>query len=177
MRSEVAQVKAQPFVNPKLSFYDNYLRISKFCDSVFQGGGTNISAIPEGLKKACDANPQVLDALKAYPVWTIISDGEWNNLYSPEASMNDFMRKCEQYFGFRPFIVAMDIVPEDSWWPKSLKADRFSGIDNMIYIPSNPAQIEQFLTNFKDMDVFDVYTPLQSIYRSNRYSLVKENVL
>ena len=92
--------------------------------------------------------------------------------------MNDFMRKCEQYFGFRPFIVAMDIIPKNSWYsPQKLKADRFSGIDNMIYIPSNPAQIEQFLTNFKDMDVFDVYTPLQSIYRSNRYSLVRENVL
>lgn len=88
------------------------------------------------------------------------------------------MRKCEQYFGFRPFIVAMDIVSKTSWYsPQDLKADRFSGIDNMIYIPSNPAQIEQFLTNFKDMDVFDVYTPLQSIYRSNRYSLVRENVL
>ena len=92
--------------------------------------------------------------------------------------MNDFMRKCEQYFGFRPFIVAMDIVPTSGYYShQNLKADRFSGIDNMIYIPSNPAQIEQFLTNFKDMDVFDVYTPLQSIYRSNRYSLVRENVL
>lgn len=178
LRTEVAQTKAQPFVNPELSFYDNYLRISKFCDSVFQGGGTYISKIPEDLKKTCDAHPQVLDALKAYPVWTIISDGEWNNLYSPEASMNDFMRKCEQYFGFRPFIVAMDIVPTSGYYShQNLKADRFSGIDNMIYIPSNPAQIEQFLTNFKDMDVFDVYTPLQSIYRSNRYSLVRENVL
>ena len=47
----------------------------------------------------------------------------------------------------------------------------------MIYIPSNPAQIEQFLTNFKDMEVFDVYTPLQSIYRSNRYDLIRKEVL
>ena len=47
----------------------------------------------------------------------------------------------------------------------------------MIYIPANPAQIEQFLTNFKDIDIFDVYTPLQSLYRSNRYDLVKANTL
>lgn len=88
------------------------------------------------------------------------------------------MRKCENYFGFRPFIVAIDIA--NGWYgPDRLTrgADRFSGIDNMIYIPSNPAQIEQFLTNFKDMDVFDVYTPLQSLYRSNRYDLVRNNVL
>ena len=59
----------------------------------------------------------------------------------------------------------------------NLKADRFSGIDNMIYIPANPAQIEMFLTNFKDLDTADVYVPLQSIYRSNRYELVRKFTL
>lgn len=101
--------------------------------------------------------------------------GEWNNLRSPEASLNDFMRKCETYFGFRPFIVAIDIA--ERWDFNTARAEQFSGIDNFIYIPSNPAQIEQFLTNFKDMDIFDVYTPLQSLYRSNRYDLVREKVL
>ena len=90
--------------------------------------------------------------------------------------MNDFFRKCENYFGFRPFVVAMDIY-NPRWGTANLKADRFSGIDNMIYIPSNPAMIEMFLTNFKDMEIFDVYTPLQSLYRSNRYELVRENTL
>ena len=104
--------------------------------------------------------------------------GEWNNLHSPEASINEFFRLCENYFGFRPYIVAMDIIGHNSWYsPSNLKADRFSGIDNFMYIPSNPAMIEQFLTNFKDMDVFDAYTPLLSIYRSNRYQLVRENTL
>lgn len=178
IRTQVAQTKKSPFVDPTKSFYKNYQNISTFCRSVFQGGGTNISAIPEGLKLECDKEPAVLDALKAYPVWTIISDGEWNNLRSPEASINDFFRKCENWFGFKPFIVAIDI--SNGWsTPESLarSADRFSGIDNLMYIPSNPAMIEQFLTNFKDMDVFDVYTPLQSIYRSNRYELVRKNTL
>lgn len=104
--------------------------------------------------------------------------GEWNNLYSPEASINDFFRRCEKYFGYRPYIVAMDIIdPNNRYLSNNLKADRFSGIDNMIYIPANPAMIEQFLTNFKDMDVFDVFTPLLSIYRSNRYELVRNNTL
>lgn len=178
MRGTVAKTQPKPFVDPHRSFIDNFMNINDFCTAVFRGGGTNISSIPEGLNTHCKMNPQVLDALKAYPVWTIISDGEWNNLRSPEASINDFMRKCEIYFGFRPFIVAIDIA-NDWYGPDRLTrgADRFSGIDNMIYIPSNPAQIEQFLTNFKDMDVFDVYTPLQSLYRSNRYDLVRNNVL
>ena len=175
MRSQVAKVKNQPFVDPHKSFYENYVRIKSFCNAVFQGGGTNISAIPEGLNSCCKAHPEVLDALKSYPVWTIISDGEWNNLRSPEASINDFMRKCENYFGFRPFIVAIDVAGR--YGMGNVKAEQFSGIDNFMYIPSNPAQIEQFLTNFKDMDVFDAYTPLQSISRSNRYDVVRDNVL
>lgn len=170
------KVKATPFVDPTKSFYDNYKEIASFCKSVFRSGGTNISAIPEGLKAVCDRNPEILDALKSYPVWTIISDGEWNNMRSPEASINDFMIKCENYFGFKPYIVAIDIA-NSSYYREYFKAERFSGIDNLMYIPSNPAQIEQFLTNFKDMDVFDVYTPLQSVYRSNRYDLVRANTL
>lgn len=179
LRRNVAKVSPKPFVDPHKSFYDNFMEINAFCTAKFRGGGTNISSIPEGLHTQCERNPQILDALKAYPVWTIVSDGEWNNLYSPEASINDFMRKCEKYFGFKPFIIAIDIA-EGSWTTSERlqrTADRFSGIDNMIYIPSNPAMIEQFLTNFKDMDVFDVYTPLQSMYRSNRYDLVRNNVL
>ena len=114
------------------------------------------------MHRACQQNPAILDALKSYPVWTIISDGEWNNMYSPEASMNDFMRKCENYFGFRPFIVAMDI-PNRYYSEDRMKADRFSGIDNMIYIPANPAQIEMFLTNFKDW-IQQMYIYLFSLF-------------
>lgn len=179
LRREVAKVSPKPFVDPHKSFFDNFMEINAFCTAKFSGGGTNISSIPEGLHTQCEMHPQILDALKAYPVWTIVSDGEWNNLYSPEASINDFMRRCEKYFGFKPFIIAIDIADGNWSTPERLQrnADRFSGIDNMIYIPSNPAMIEQFLTNFKDMDVFDVYTPLQSMYRSNRYDLVRNNVL
>lgn len=87
--------------------------------------------------------------------------------------MNDFMRKCEDYFGYRPFIIAIDANVDPKW----ASADRFSGIDNMMYIPAAPEIIEQVLINFKDMDRFDVYTPLQSVYRSNRYELVRKFVL
>ena len=174
-RNDGVRISPKPFYNPNKSFYDNYKDIASFCRSVFANGCTNISAIPEGLKNVCDRNPEILDALKSYPVWTIISDGEWNNLSSPEASMNDFMRKCEIYFGFKPFVVAIDAKKGWGWSDRNV--DRFSGIDNMIYIPANIAQIEQFLTNFKDMDIFDIYTPLQSMYRSNRYELVRNAVL
>ena len=138
------------------------------------GYETNIGCIPDGLNRYCKLHPEVLDALKNYPIWTIMSDGMFNSMWSPEASMNDFFRKCENYFGFKPYVILMDVTGAVG---KGAGAERFSGIDNMMYIPSNPAMIEQFLTNFKDMDVFDIYTPLLSMYRSNRYELVRANTL
>lgn len=175
IRSDIVKVKNTPFVDPNKSFYDNYKSIQSFCNAVFQSGCTYINRIPEELHEECKKNPQILDALKNYPVWTIISDGEWNSLWSPEASMNDFMMKCQRYFGFKPYIVAIDV--DGGWGFRSASINRFEGIENMIYIPANVAQIEQFLTNFKDMDIMDVYTPLQSLFRSNRYDIVRENVL
>ena len=77
--------------------------------------------------------------------------------------------------GFKPYIVAID--GNGGWGFRSASINRFEGIENMIYIPANIAQIEQFLSNFKDMDIMDVYTPLQSLFRSNRYDIVRENVL
>lgn len=175
MRTRVAKTINKSLIDPTKSFLENYSNVASFLKSKFRGGCTNISSIPEGLRNACNSNPEILDSLKNYPVWTIISDGEWNNLYSPEASINDFMRKCEQWFGFKPFIVAIDAV--EGWGWNSNNKSRFSGIDNFMYIPANPAQIEQFLTNFKDMDIFDIFTPLQSLHRSNRYELVRANTL
>ena len=172
MRRAATKSVHKPFVDPTKSFMENYKNIKSFCQATFGGGWTNISALIISIKEALVGMPQLVDALRSYPVWTIISDGEWNNLPSPEASVNDLLRQCEQVLGFRPYIVAIDVTRNDR-----VNAERFSGIDNLMYIPSNPAQIEQLLTNFKDMDVFDVYTPLQSIYRSNRYELVRENTL
>lgn len=176
MRSSVKNIVKKPFVDPHKSFYENYQNISSFCRGVFQGGGTRINSIPKGFAEQANNNPVLLDELMQYPVWTIVSDGEWNNMYSPEASMNEFFRDCENLLGFRPFIIAIDIQ-NPNWAHQTFKADRFTGIDNMIYIPSNPAQIEQILTNFKDIEIFDVYTPLLSLYRSNRYDLVRANVI
>lgn len=176
MRSSVKNIVKKPFVDPHKSFYENYQNISSFCRGVFQGGGTRINSIPKGFAEQANNNPVLLDELMQYPVWTIVSDGEWNNMYSPEASMNEFFRDCENLLGFRPFIIAIDIQ-NPNWAHQIFKADRFTGIDNMIYIPSNPAQIEQILTNFKDIEIFDVYTPLLSLYRSNRYDLVRANVI
>ena len=172
LRTTVAQTNRKPLVDGTLSFFDNYKRISNFCDAVFQGGGTRLNSIPQGIEYIIHENPDMLDELKNYPIWTIVSDGDLNNSYNARSSMLDFQNDCRRIMGFVPFIVMIEIPNYGS-----PGANHFEGIENMIYIPANPAQIEQFLVNFKDMDIFDAYTPLQSIYRSNRYELVRKNTL
>jgi len=172
LRTQIAQTNHKPLVDPKLSFYDNYQRISKFCEAVYQGGGTYITSIPRGLEYIIHENPDMLDTLKEYPVWTICSDGDLNNSYNAKSSMLEFQNDCRRILGFVPFVVMIEIY---RYGQPSI--NHFEGIENMMYIPGNPAQIEQFLTNFKDMDIFDVYTPLLSLYRSNRYELVRANTI
>lgn len=171
LRANPVKMPSQGLIKPEEHFLDNLKRMRSFSHSVRTGNLTNISAIPEYLGKAVADNPGLLEQLQNFPVWTIITDGNWNSLPSPEASLNDFFRKCQKYLGYMPYIIAIDVSMH------SADSKRFSGIDNFMYLPPNPAQIEMLLTNFKDIDIMDVYTPLQSLYRSNRYDLVKVNTL
>ena len=169
----ILRAKAIPtneaLIIPEMHFLDNLKRIREFAYSVMTSNATSISSIPRYLNQQLSGNPTMLEQLQNFPVWTIISDGNWNNGPSPEASVNTFMKECENYFGFRPFVIAIDVASNSS-----ALVSRFQGIDNFMFIPPNPAQIEQLLTNFKDMDVMDVYTPLQSLHRSNRYEPVRK---
>ena len=159
----------EPLIKPEEHFLDNLKRIREFAHSVMTSNGTNISAIPRFLHQQLSGDPTMLEQLQNFPVWTIISDGNWNSGPSAEASINMFMKECENFFGFRPFIIAIDVASTSS-----ANVSRFQGIDNFMFIPPNPAQIEQLLTNFRDMDVMDVYFPLEALFRSNRYTPVRD---
>jgi hypothetical protein len=159
-----------PLYNPELSFLKNLHNLRGMMDANTTYDSTYITSIPDYLNSWCAGDDSKIELLREFPVWTLITDGNFNNLPSPESSMNDFMYKCQTYFGFKPFVVGIDVGT-------SSNIERFSGIENFMFIPPNPAQIEQFLVNFQDIDIMDVYTPLNSLFRSNRYTLVKENVL
>lgn len=174
MRQRVAQTNVKPLVDPTLSFYDNYQRISKFCNSVYKGGWTDLSSVIRDLKPIVDENPNLLDTLKSYPIWTIVSDGDINTSSSPKKSIEIFFEECQKAFGFKPYLVLIDIPKYNGY---ILDPRKFENLENFMYIPGNVALIEQFLTNFKDMDVMDVYQSLQALYRSNRYELVRQNTL
>ena len=172
IRNKYTKITPISFVNPNKSFYDNYQTIKEFCNASYQGGGTNISSVFESLKKACVNDYGMLDTLKSYPIWTIISDGDINNMPTARESMLDLLNKCETYFGFKPFIVLIEV----NQYPLNTYS-KFDDIENLIHISNNVTQIEQFLTNIKDMDTIDNYSPLLSIFRSNRYELIRANTL
>lgn len=171
LKANVVKTAKRPLIDSEDTFLNNLKRMKSFFDTNTTGNGTNISSIPDNLKAWVKGDSNRLEALQKYPIWTLISDGNFNNMYSAEASLNDFMRKCENYFGFKPYLILIDVAGSTS-----AKATQFSGIDNVMMIPPNPANIEMFLTNFRDMDTYDVYTPLLSLSRSNRYEPVKSFV-
>ncbi len=173
LRSTPKPMVSEALIKPEEHFLVNLRRLREFGNSIKTPNYTNISAIPDGIHSWTQGKAELIEQIQKFPVWTIITDGNWNNLDSPEASMNDFMMKCQNYFGFKPFVVAIDVSSSTM----SAKASRFSGIENFMFIPPNPAQVEMLLTNFKDVEIMDVYTPLNSLYKSNRYALVKNSVV
>ena len=166
----------EKLIDPLLGFTENYSRLYSFLKTVYQNGCTYISEIPNGLYLAYQKDPKILDFIKKYPVWIIISDNEWNNLRTPKESIEEFMNKCYEYFGFKPHIVAIDVNLGRRRNDFS-SYSKFEGVDNITYIPSNPAMMEMLLTNYNDLESFDAYTPLLSIFKSNRYSLVREKTI
>ncbi|MBO7211608.1 MAG: hypothetical protein J6V44_11475 [Methanobrevibacter sp.] len=172
-RSEAVKVTPKPFVDPKLSFYDNYINIQNFCNAAFKSGGTYLNCIPKYFASIIKETPEIKDALMQYPIWTIVSDGDINNSYNARASLIQFFNDCEEYLGYKPYVIIVDVLKGY----RTGNPKQWEGIPNFMYIPGDPNMIEQMLCNFKDMDQMDVHAPLQLIYRSNRYSLIRENTL
>ena len=171
-RRNVVDIVPEPFIVPEKSFYENYKRISGFLNATFIGSGTYISSIANRLKEIATSEPDTLDVLKEYPVWCILSDGDLNNSFDAKSSILELQHKCEQYLGFVPYIVIIEIGNFNNY-----NINHFADLDQVMYIPGKVELIEQMLVNFKDIDVFDIYTPLMSIYRSNRYEIVRKNVI
>jgi hypothetical protein len=140
--------------------------------AAFESGVTYPETIATWFAQEFKSNPDLIDELKNYPVITIISDGDFSNSLGAKNSILNFQKTMEENVGFCPFIILMEVTGRSY-----TDARKFEGVDNFLWINSNPAQIEQVLVNFKDMDMMDVYASLQSMFRSNRYAPVRENVL
>jgi len=172
MRGKIKAVPQGSLIDPNAHFIDNFKATLRFINAHSQSRNTNVSCIASGIAEWVQQDPMHKDWIMKYPVWTIVSDGEFNNLRNPTASMADFMRVCENGIGFKPFLILIDVAGQTS-----TSITNFAGLDNVIMVPPNPNNIQQILCNFKDIDMYDVYTPLQSMYRSNRYEPIRKLVL
>ena len=169
---ETKSIPSEPFIIPEKSFKENYQRIDSYMRAAFQSGGTYPETIATWFADEFRRNPDLKDELMNYPVFSILSDGDFSSSRGAKQAILDFQKIMEENIGFCPFIMLIEVTTRTY-----TDARKFEGIDNFLWINSNPAQIEQVLVNFKDMDMMDVYASLQSMFRSNRYAPVRENVL
>ena len=88
-----------------------------------------------------------------------------------------FMNKMRQ-LGWNGVVVVWDVKQGAGDNHLSQYGDKFANVPNCIhYYGYNLGIINQIFTNIHDLDVIDVYQDLKSLYASNRYQLIKENVI
>ena len=160
----------KPLIDTTKPFYENFRLLNGCLAANADWGCTDIEDIANHMSLLLE-NGATIDELKKYPVWTIVSDGEWNSSCNRLESIVNLLAKAEKALGFKPFVIAMDI---NDWVSTDAK---ITTVPNLMYIPSNPAQIEMFLSNFRDMEQFDSYAALLSFFRSDRYDVVRNNVI
>ena len=79
----------------------------------------------------------------------------------------------KQWFGWDGVIVLWDVVPDS----KNNKSSYFDTSENIIHLYGyNPGILNQVFSKITDVDIIDIYTPLKSLYESNRYSIIKNYI-
>ena len=152
----------------------NFQRISTIVDSLERAAGTDISTVARALKSWVDSDPNLSDMRKElinqFRVWVFISDGDMNNSYNATASVQDFQMKMKQWMNWDGLVVIWDVKSVNA----SEENNKFENLENVIYFGSaNQQVLNQVFTNIHDLDIIDIYIPLLTMYRSNRYELVR----
>jgi hypothetical protein len=156
----------------------------RLVDSLFRTEGvTNLNAVSRRLKAWVDEDPALkqmrVECIQQYPVWLIISDGDFNNGHSGPASLLQFKSEMLQWFGAEPVIVLWDILSADqaayTSGDSGHRDTRFESIDNFVHLAGvNPASLNQVFLNINDVQVIDIYTSLETLHKSDRYDPVKK---
>lgn len=151
-----------------------FIETFKQIDSLFQTTGyTDLTSVSRALKNWVDEDANTkqikIEAIQAYPVFLVISDGDLNSHSSGKASFEAFQRDMLHWFGATPVIVLWDIVDY------SRGSQNFEGLDNFIHVSGmNAAVINQIFLNINDIDILDIYISLKTAFESNRYEPIKQ---
>lgn len=152
-------------------FSENLVNVSQY---VIARDGTNIGSIATGFKKWVDSEPvykqQRIEQINKYPVFLIVSDGDFNNARDAVSSLRDFQSSMRQWFGWEGVVVIWDVKEEQ----KNNGPNKFENVDNVMYFGGcNPGVLNQIFLNIHDLDIVDVYLPLKAMHESVRYSPVR----
>ena len=172
-------VSVDKLIDRTKSFSWNFNNISNFINSNM--GGTYLSTVADKFESWINEDPTFkqhrIEQLQQYPVVLVISDGDLNSDYTAGESMNRFMNKMRQY-GWNGVVVVWDVKSGANDNYLSQYGDKFENVPNCIhYYGYNLGIINQIFSNIHDLDVIDVYQDLKSLHASNRYQIIKENVI
>lgn len=160
-------------VDPKLKFSENFNEVGKY---TLTKGQTHFNTVANELKRwvALDESSKSMkiEMINKYPVWLVVSDGDMNNSHDAGSSMREFQMIMKQNFGWEGIVVVWDVKAPNN------NRNSFENLENVIYYSgTNPSVLNTIFKNIHDLDVVDVYTPLKSLYSSNRYQPVRTLVL
>ncbi len=167
------EIKVDHLIDKTKDFLTNYQSITK---QIFARGSTNFNTVAQELRRWVESDKnfrnEKIEIINSYPVWLVISDGDMNNMGNAGASMRQFQMEMKQYFGWNGIVVVWDVKQQE------VGNSKFENIENVMYYGGfNTSILHQIFCNLHDMDIIDVYTPLVSMFRSQRYAPVRDRVL
>jgi hypothetical protein len=153
-------------------FLDNWNRIRQIVETT--RGGTDVSQIAVGMKTWLNEDKQLtsqrMEIISKYPVWLIISDGEFNNGKTVASSLQE-MKHIASSCGVDPVIVIWDVT-------QSNNSSNYENIENVVHVSGfNTEVLNTVFSNITNHTFIDIYLPLQTLFNSNRYKMVQDNVL
>lgn len=154
------------------SFDENYRVISKILSE--RGGSTNLTSISETFERWVNADAEQVElrreTLQNYPIILVISDGDLNNANDATRSMAQFKRQMLN-IGWDGVVVLWSVVDAANM---RARTNYYEDIENVIhYTGTSPSVLSNIFEKLHDVDIVDIYTPLQSLMRSNRYEPVR----
>lgn len=167
------EVIVDKLVDRTKSFSQNFESMQQIVHSHM--GGTRFNLVAQAFADWIESDPDTrqykIEQLQGYPVMMVISDGDMNNSSNPASSMMEFRAKMARY-GWDGVVVVWDVATGN------YDSKKFESVPNTLHFYGwNMGIINQVFTKIHDLDIIDTYLPLKALYDSNRYELVKANVL
>ena len=170
---EGKSVVIENLVDPTKTFMENYRNMSNIIGS--NGGSTNVAGLADKLKEWVDASDGIskstkIEQILGYQVILIVSDNEFNNNSTQQSSLMSVKHKLLQYFGWNGVIVVWDTAIDSK-----NKSHYFDNMENVVHVAgTDPNILDQIFGKISDVDIIDIYTILNSMYKNTRYNLVRQ---